>query len=68
MRAVTVTKYGATPTVTEMPTPERGPGQVLIRLRAGGMNPMDRGSEPAARTPACGYQAMGAHGLAMTGS
>ena len=28
MRAVTVTEYGATPAVAEMPTPE--PGQVLI--------------------------------------
>ena len=42
MRAVTVTEYGATPAVAEMPTPEPGPGQVLIRLRAAGMNPMDR--------------------------
>src|SRR5260221_7252258 len=42
MRAVTVTEYGATPAVAEMPTPEPGPGQVLIRLRAVGMNPMDR--------------------------
>ena len=42
MRAVTVTEYGATPAVAEMPTPEPGPGQVLIKLRAAGMNPMDR--------------------------
>src|ERR1700719_3614307 len=42
MRAVTVTEYGATPAVAEMPTPEPGPGQVLIRMRAAGMNPMDR--------------------------
>ena len=41
MRAVTVTEYGATPAVAEIPTPEPGPGQVLIKLRAAGMNPMD---------------------------
>jgi NADPH:quinone reductase len=41
MRAVTVTEYGATPVVAEVPTPRPGPGQVLIRLRAAGMNPMD---------------------------
>ena len=41
MRAVTVTEYGATPAVAEIPKPEPGPGQVLINLRAAGMNPMD---------------------------
>lgn len=42
MRAVTVTEYGATPAVAEIPAPEPGPGHVLIRLAAAGMNPMDR--------------------------
>ena len=42
MRAITVTEYGATPAVAELPTPEPEPGQVLIKLRAAGMNPMDR--------------------------
>jgi NADPH:quinone reductase len=41
MRAATVTEYGATPVVGEIPTPKPGQGQVLIRLRAAGMNPMD---------------------------
>jgi NADPH:quinone reductase len=41
MRAATVTEYGATPVVTEIPTPEPGRGQVLVKLRAAGMNPMD---------------------------
>src|SRR5579862_9569080 len=42
MLAVTVTEYGGTPAVAEVPTPPPGPGQVLIKLRAAGMNPMDR--------------------------
>ena len=42
MRAVTVTEYGATPAVAEIRTPEPGPGQVLIKLQAAGINPMDR--------------------------
>ena len=42
MRAVVVNEYGETPVVTEVPTPQPGPDQVLIKLRAAGMNPMDR--------------------------
>ena len=41
MRAVAVTEYGAVPAVAEIPRPEPGPGQILIKLRAAGMNPMD---------------------------
>ncbi|HWC39108.1 MAG TPA: NADP-dependent oxidoreductase [Acidimicrobiales bacterium] len=41
MRAVTVSDYGAPPLVTELPTPAAGPGQVLVKLAAAGMNPMD---------------------------
>jgi NADPH:quinone reductase-like Zn-dependent oxidoreductase len=41
MRAITVGSYGARPSVTELPTPQPGPGQVLIATRAAGMNPMD---------------------------
>jgi NADPH2:quinone reductase len=41
MRAITVTEYGSTPAIAEISTPEPGPGQVLLKLRAAGMNPMD---------------------------
>jgi NADPH2:quinone reductase len=42
MRAVTVSEFGATPGLAEVATPEPEPGQLLIKLRAAGMNPMDR--------------------------
>jgi NADPH2:quinone reductase len=41
VRAVTVRDYGAAPVVMDLPTPAAGPGQVLIKLAAAGMNPMD---------------------------
>jgi NADPH:quinone reductase len=41
VRAVTVSDYGASPVVTDLPTPAAGPGQVLIKLAAAGMNPID---------------------------
>ena len=42
MRAVTINEYGAAPEVAELPDPEAGPGQLLIKIRAAGVNPMDR--------------------------
>ncbi|GAA1582174.1 NADP-dependent oxidoreductase [Actinomadura kijaniata] len=41
MRAVTVSEYGATPLVSEVPVPEPGPGEIQVRLIAAGMNPLD---------------------------
>jgi Alcohol dehydrogenase GroES-like domain len=41
MRAITVSSCGASPSVTELPTPQAGPGQVLIATQAAGMNPTD---------------------------
>jgi NADPH:quinone reductase-like Zn-dependent oxidoreductase len=43
MRAVTVSEYGGIPVVGEIPTPEPGAGQVLLRMRAAGMNPAQAG-------------------------
>jgi NADPH2:quinone reductase len=42
MRAITVSEYGAAPAVTELPDPKAGPGQILVKIRAAGVNPMDR--------------------------
>jgi NADPH:quinone reductase len=41
MRAVTVSQFGQLPRVVEVATPLAGPGQVLIKLAAASMNPMD---------------------------
>ena len=42
MRAVTVSEYGAAPALTDLAAPRPGPGPVLIRIEAAGVNPMDR--------------------------
>jgi len=41
MKAVIVTGFGAEPTLADLPVPEPGPGQVLVRLHAAGLNPFD---------------------------
>jgi NADPH:quinone reductase-like Zn-dependent oxidoreductase len=42
MRAIAVNEYGATPSLMQVPDPAPGAGQLLIRVEAAGMNPMDR--------------------------
>ncbi len=41
MRAFAIDKYGETGTVRDLPAPEPSPGQVLIRVTAAGVNPVD---------------------------
>src|SRR4029077_17963258 len=42
MRAIAVNEYGAVPALMEVPDPRPGPGQVLIKVEAAGINPFDR--------------------------
>jgi NADPH:quinone reductase len=41
MRAVVVDEFGGTPHLAEVPRPVAGPGQLLIRVEAAGINPWD---------------------------
>ncbi|GGV14735.1 NADPH:quinone reductase [Actinomadura cremea] len=41
MRAIAVSEYGATPALTYLPRPEPGPGEILVKLVAAGLNPYD---------------------------
>lgn len=41
MRAVAVTQFQATPIVVDIPKPEPGPGEILVKVQAAGLNPVD---------------------------
>ena len=41
MRAIAVDRFGDTPTLHDLPRPEPGEGEVLIAVRAAGVNPFD---------------------------
>ncbi|MFC7388205.1 zinc-dependent alcohol dehydrogenase family protein [Sphaerisporangium rhizosphaerae] len=41
MRAVVLEEFGGPLTLTEIATPDPGPGQVLVRVEASGVNPLD---------------------------
>jgi NADPH:quinone reductase len=42
MHAIAVNEYGATPALVELPKPQPGPREILIKVRTAGMNPGDR--------------------------
>lgn len=55
MQALLVSRHGGPFQLTEVPRPTPGPGQVLVRIHASGINPLDAkiraGAAPHARQP-----------------
>jgi NADPH:quinone reductase-like Zn-dependent oxidoreductase len=41
VRAVVISGFGAEPELTDLPVPVPGPGEILVQMRAAGMNPFD---------------------------
>jgi NADPH:quinone reductase-like Zn-dependent oxidoreductase len=41
MKAIVVTDFAAQPELIDLPTPEPGPGELLVRIHAAGVNPFD---------------------------
>jgi NADPH2:quinone reductase len=42
MRVIAVNEYGAVPALMEVPDPQPGQGQILIKVEGAGINPLDR--------------------------
>lgn len=43
MRAITIESFKGSPALREVPTPQVGPNEVLVRVRASSVNPLDGG-------------------------
>jgi NADPH:quinone reductase-like Zn-dependent oxidoreductase len=41
MKAIVITDFATEPTLADLPVPDPGPGQLLVRLHAAGLNPFD---------------------------
>ncbi|MFF5260755.1 NADP-dependent oxidoreductase [Actinomadura viridis] len=41
MRAIAISEFGATPVRMNLPVPEPGPGEALVKIVAAGLNPVD---------------------------
>ena len=41
MRAIVLAEQGSSPSLTELPTPEPGPGEVLVRVVSSSLNGFD---------------------------
>ncbi|HEX6272663.1 MAG TPA: hypothetical protein VFZ53_06485 [Polyangiaceae bacterium] len=41
MKALAIRRYTGTMALTELPRPAAGPGDLLVRVRAAGVNPVD---------------------------
>jgi NADPH:quinone reductase-like Zn-dependent oxidoreductase len=41
MKAARIGDYSATPVIEDVPTPDIGPGEVLVRVKASSLNPLD---------------------------
>lgn len=51
MRAVAVDRFGDAGTLRELPRPEVGPQEMLVRVRAPGVNPLDLKARDGERQP-----------------
>ncbi|NUR82895.1 MAG: NADP-dependent oxidoreductase [Nonomuraea sp.] len=55
MRAIAITDFRLTPQLMDLPKPEPGPGEILVRLHAAGLNPFDWKVIDGALSPAVSH-------------